>query len=90
MPTAVPQLCIAASTLDLSALELETARSATAPAACATRRRAQQRHPNDDFTYVLVDCPPSLNLLTVNAMAAANTFSFRCNANSSRSKVCRS
>jgi chromosome partitioning protein len=72
LPTAVPQLYIAPSTLDLSGLELEIGQQRDR----AFRLRNALRQLNTgarpyDFTYVLVDCPPSLNLLTVNAMAAA-------------------
>ena len=72
--TAVPRLHLAPSTLDLSGLELEIGqardrafrlRSALAPLKAVTPQQTT-------FTYVLVDCPPSLNLLTVNAMAAAH------------------
>ncbi len=72
--TAVPRLHLAPSTLDLSGLELEIGqardrafrlRNALAPLSTVAAGQAK-------FTYVLVDCPPSLNLLTINAMAAAN------------------
>jgi chromosome partitioning protein len=74
LQTAVPQLYIAPSTLDLSGLELEIGQQRDR----AFRLRNSLRALNNgthayDFTYVLVDCPPSLNLLTVNAMAAADS-----------------
>jgi len=73
--TAVPRLSIAPSTMDLSGLELEIGqardrayRLRTAISAVNTGKSAG----SNDFTYALVDCPPSLNLITVNAMAAAH------------------
>ena len=72
LPTAVPSLSIAPSTMDLAGLELEVGHARDR----AFRLRNALSLLNDggasDFTYVLVDCPPSLNLLTVNAMAAAD------------------
>jgi chromosome partitioning protein len=71
LETAVPRLFIAPSTLDLLGVELEIAsmqdrnyRLRKAVAATSESARA--------FSYMLVDCPPSLNLLTINAMAAAH------------------
>src|SRR5690349_24047105 len=71
LQTAVPQLYIAPSTLDLSGLELEIGQQRDR--AFRLRSAIQALNENGDaYSYVLVDCPPSLNLLTVNAMAAAD------------------
>src|SRR6478752_2506193 len=74
LQTGVPRLYIAPSTLDLTGLELEIGQQRDR----AFRLRNSLRQLNSgarvhDYTYVLVDCPPSLNLLTVNAMAAADS-----------------
>jgi len=74
VPTAVPRLHIAASTMDLSGLELElgTARDRAFRLRDAIADLNTDAAEGADYTYVLVDCPPSLNLITVNAMAASH------------------
>jgi len=71
-PTKIPGLSIVPSTVDLSGAELELIdlprRNFRLKDAFATF----QQNPRQPFSYVLIDCPPSLTLLTVNAMAAAD------------------
>ena len=73
LPTAITGLFIAPSDPDLSGVELELAndthRSYRLKDALGPLREAEGEA---RFTYVLIDCPPSLNVLTVNAMAAAD------------------
>jgi len=74
--TAVPRLAVAPSTLDLLGVELEIAsdkdRAFKLRDALQDLDAEQGARGKDKFTYVLIDCPPSLNLLTINALAAAH------------------
>jgi chromosome partitioning protein len=66
--SAVRNLFVAPSSLDLAGAEIELV-----PAFSREHRLRQAlEQVRDDFDYVIIDCPPSLGLLTVNAFAAAS------------------
>lgn len=72
VPTAVPGLSIVPSTLDLLGVEMEIA--GQGDRALRLRQALNRTGPaGRRFDHVIVDCPPSLNLLTLNAMAAADS-----------------
>jgi len=77
VPTAVPNLSIVPANSDLVGLEMELmgdpSRSFKLRDAVAAMIGQQRAKPADQaIAYILIDCPPSLNLLTLNALTAAH------------------
>jgi chromosome partitioning protein len=68
--TDLPGLDLVPADPDLSGIELELGHQARRSFKLRDALEPVQRARG--YTYVLIDCPPSLNLLTVNAMAAAD------------------
>jgi chromosome partitioning protein len=67
-PTSVQNLFVTPATIDLAGVEIELV-------SAFSRELKLKRAIDsvvDDFDFVLIDCPPSLGLLTINGLAAAN------------------
>ena len=69
LPTCVPKLSIVPATVDLSGAEIEL----VAFEERTHRLQKALEQVEDSWDIVLIDCPPSLGLLTLNAMVAANS-----------------
>src|SRR6202051_4886273 len=71
VPTRIPGLNIIPATVDLTGAEVELVTESRRNFRLRDALKAFAEE-NSRFTYVLIDCPPALGLLTVNAMVAAN------------------
>ncbi len=67
-PSSVRNLFVAPANLDLAGAEIELVPAFSRE----LRLRRAVEQVLDDYDFVLIDCPPSLGLLTVNGLAAAN------------------
>ena len=67
-PTSMKNLFVAPSTIDLAGAEIELVPSFSRE----LKLRKALESVSGDFDFVLIDCPPSLGLITINGLAAAH------------------
>jgi chromosome partitioning protein len=71
--TAIPNLLLSPSTLDLLGVELEIAQEKDRVHRLKKAIDALMlSEAGSDLSYILIDCPPSLSLITINALTAAD------------------
>jgi chromosome partitioning protein len=68
----IPRLHCSPATIDLLGAELELADFDRKTYRLADAVKRMTEKPGRDYSYILVDCPPSLNLLTINSLSAAD------------------
>jgi chromosome partitioning protein len=69
LSTELPNLTVVPSAKVLVAAEIELVDADSRE----YKLKALLRGPSQEFDYILIDCPPSLGLLTINALAAADS-----------------
>lgn len=68
-PTAIPNLWVAPSSIDLTGAEVEL----VSALGREYRLKKALAKPKEEFDFIIIDSPPSLGLLTINGMCAADS-----------------